>query len=194
MLWQKAIVLFLILLLTGCTVFSTQEAAPVVDAGRAKTMGSLPKYSQKGLMSKASKPKRAPLPHANTTMNQSDWMWPTNGKVIKSYQSRGIGLKGIALAGKLGAPVKAAASGKVVYSGQGLRGYGQLIIIKHNNTYLSAYGHNSQLLVKEGQMVSKGEIIAKMGQSGTDKVKLHFEIRKNGSPIDPLTLLPARAA
>ncbi len=119
-----------------------------------------------------------------------EWQWPVKGKILKRYSASGVGLKGIAISGELGKEVKAAANGKVVYSGQGLRGYGQLIIIKHNETYLSAYGHNSQLLVKEGQNVNKGQVIAQMGRTDTDSVKLHFEVRKNGRPIDPLNVLP----
>jgi lipoprotein NlpD len=128
---------------------------------------------------------------SSATFN-NDWQWPVRGKVIKTYSSAGVGLKGIDIAGQLGNEVKAAANGKVVYSGQGLRGYGQLVIIKHNDTYLSAYGHNSHLLVKEGQSVSKGQVIAHMGRTDTDSVKLHFEVRKNGRPIDPLNVLPVK--
>ena len=98
--------------------------------------------------------------------------------------------KGVDIAGVQGMPVKAASDGKVVYSGSALRGYGQLVIIKHSDVYLSAYAHNHQLLVKEGETIKKGQIIAKMGKTDTDSVKLHFEIRQNGKPVDPLTLLP----
>jgi lipoprotein NlpD len=97
--------------------------------------------------------------------------------------------KGVDIAGKIGQPVRAAAPGKVVYSGSGLRGYGKLIIIKHNKTFLSAYAHNSQILVKEGQSVAKGYKIAEMGDSDADQAKLHFEIRKFGKPVDPLKYL-----
>ena len=100
--------------------------------------------------------------------------------------------KGLDLAGKAGDPVLAAADGKVVYSGSGLRGYGNLVILKHNNTYLTAYAHNQTLLVKEDQTVTKGQRIAEMGNSDADRVKLHFEIRKQGKPVDPAKLLPAR--
>jgi lipoprotein NlpD len=98
--------------------------------------------------------------------------------------------KGIDIVGKAGEPVTASAAGKVVYSGAGLRGYGKLIIIKHNNTYLSAYAHNNKILVKEGQTVAKGQKIGEMGSTDTDLVRLHFEIRKNGKPVDPLKHLP----
>ena len=101
-------------------------------------------------------------------------------------QSRGI------LAGKAGEPVVAAGDGKVVYAGAGLRGYGELVIIKHNVTYLSAYAHNRKILVKEGQQVTRGQKIAEMGNTDADSVKLHFEIRKQGKPVDPAQYLPKR--
>ena len=100
--------------------------------------------------------------------------------------------KGIDLGGKLGEPVLAAAAGQVVYSGSGLRGYSKLLIVKHNETFLSAYAHNDRLLVKEGDFVKVGQRIADMGSSGTDRVKLHFEIRRDGTPVDPIKFLPRR--
>lgn len=131
-------------------------------------------------------------PALNNQKPISSWQWPVRGKIIKSYSAHERQLnKGIDISGRLGTPIQAASSGKVVYSGSGLRGYGQMIIIKHNEAYLSAYAHNSQLLVHEGQVVEQGQIIAKMGKSDADQIKLHFEIRKNGQPINPLILLPA---
>lgn len=124
---------------------------------------------------------------------KNNWSWPAKGKVVKSYSLAHNLNKGIDISGALGEEVKAAAAGKVVYSGAGLRGYGQLIIIKHNDIFLSAYAHNHQLLVKEGDPITQGQVIAKMGRTDTDSIKLHFEIRKNGQPIDPLTVLPKRA-
>ncbi|MGE5028179.1 MAG: peptidoglycan DD-metalloendopeptidase family protein, partial [Betaproteobacteria bacterium] len=118
-----------------------------------------------------------------------DWMWPTKGKVVVNY-SDGASLKGLDIAGSAGQPVVAAAAGKVVYAGSGLRGYGKLVIIKHNKTYLSAYAHNRQILVKEGQNVAKGQKIAEMGDSDAEQVKLHFEIRRLGKPVDPVKYLP----
>jgi lipoprotein NlpD len=111
---------------------------------------------------------------------------------LSSFQGNNGLNKGIDLGGKLGEPVLAAASGQVVYSGSGLRGYGKLLIIKHNETFLSAYAHNDRLLVKEGDLVKVGQRIADMGSSGTDRVKLHFEIRRDGTPVDPLKFLPRR--
>lgn len=117
------------------------------------------------------------------------WSWPVRGKVIQKY-SPSKGKKGIDISATPNANIKSSEAGKVVYSGQGLVGYGRMIIIKHNETFLSAYAHNQSLLVTEGQYVKKGQTIARLGRSGTDKFKLHFEIRKNGKPVNPLTYLP----
>jgi len=117
------------------------------------------------------------------------WTWPVNGKVLRGFSDTN---KGVDIGGRMGQPVLAAADGKVVYSGSGLRGYGKLIIIKHNKTFLSAYAHNSQLLVKEGQSVKKGQKIAEMGNTDADQVKLHFEIRKFGKPVDPMQFLNSK--
>ena len=118
-----------------------------------------------------------------------EWVLPAKGKVIEQF-SESANRKGIDIAGKLGQPVMASASGKVVYSGSGLRGYGKLIIIKHNNTYLSAYAHNDKILVKEGQSVSRGQKIAEMGNTDASQVELHFEVRRFGKPVDPAKYLP----
>jgi lipoprotein NlpD len=118
-----------------------------------------------------------------------DWLWPARGKVVTSF-SETANLKGIDIAGTSGEPVVASAAGKVVYAGAGLRGYGKLIIIKHNKTYLSAYAHNREILVKEGAQVSRGQKIAEMGNTDADQVKLHFEIRRLGKPMDPSRFLP----
>ena len=132
-------------------------------------------------------------PGATRTAGGISWQWPANGKVVGGFQagSGGDGA-GLNIAGNMGDPVRAAASGTVVYSGNGLIGYGELIIIKHNDTYLSAYGHNSKRLVKEGEHVGAGQEIALMGASGAPRVELHFEIRKDGKPVDPLGYLPQR--
>ena len=125
--------------------------------------------------------------HAGARDVSPQWRWPARGDVIKRFNEDGN--KGIDIAGKLGEPVVAAAGGEVVYSGGGLIGYGELIIIKHNHSYLSAYAHNNKLLVKEGDRVSGGQTIAQMGHSGSDRVMLHFEIRRDGKPVDPLPFL-----
>jgi lipoprotein NlpD len=118
------------------------------------------------------------------------WIWPGKGAVIAEFDE--VKNKGVDIAGSAGDAVLAAADGKVVYAGAGLRGYGNLVILKHNNTYLTAYAHNQSLLVKEDQSVKKGQKIAEMGNSDADRVKLHFEVRRQGKPVDPLKYLPAR--
>ncbi|MCP4992309.1 MAG: LysM peptidoglycan-binding domain-containing protein [Gammaproteobacteria bacterium] len=120
------------------------------------------------------------------------WLWPTKGTVVQRFSSRDPSKKGIKIGGKLGQRVLAAESGRVVYAGSGLIGYGRLIIIKHNKNYLSAYGHNQKILVKEGDQVKKGSKLAEMGSESRNKPRLHFEIRRNGKPVDPLRLLPRR--
>jgi lipoprotein NlpD len=112
------------------------------------------------------------------------------GNLLKEFSVNGSGKKGIDIAGIPGRPVKAASAGRVVYSGSGLLGYGQLIIIKHNSKFLSAYAHNRKLIVKEGDQVEPGQKIAELGSTGTDKPMLHFEIRRLGKPVDPLKYLP----
>ena len=119
------------------------------------------------------------------------WVWPTEGKILRNFTDSGSG-KGLDIIGIRGQVVRAAANGRVVYHGSGLRGYGQLIIIKHNDEFLSAYAHNERIYIKEGDSVKRGAKIAAMGDSGTDRVKLHFEVRRNGKPVDPLKFLPKR--
>lgn len=120
------------------------------------------------------------------------WSWPTSGKVVAEFGDRTGTGSGILIAGKLGQAIKAVADGRVVYAGSGLAGYGKLIIIKHNDTYLSAYGHNASLLVKEGQAVRKGQKVATMGKGPGQQPRLHFEIRRNGKPENPRKFLPSR--
>lgn len=132
----------------------------------------------------------APLPPVKEADDELAWQWPANGAVVSNFDEARN--KGLSIAGKAGDPVYAAADGRVVYAGSGLRGYGNLVIIKHNNTYLTAYAHNQTLLVKEEQFVKRGQKIAEMGSSDSDRVQLHFEIRKQGKPIDPAKLLPPR--
>lgn len=118
------------------------------------------------------------------------WSWPVKGEVLEAFQGEGGLNKGIDIRGKLGEPVLAAADGEVVYSGSGLRGYGKLVIVKHNDQFLSAYAHNRVLVVAEGDKVKSGQKIAEVGFSGTNTAKLHFEIRLDGKPVDPLGYLP----
>lgn len=129
---------------------------------------------------------------AVTPTSNIAWRWPANGKIIQGFSSSDGGNKGIDIGGSRGQAVNAAAAGTVVYAGNALRGYGNLIIIKHNDDYLSAYAHNESILVKEQQTVSAGQQIAKMGSSGTNEVKLHFEIRYRGKSVDPVRYLPKR--
>jgi len=132
---------------------------------------------------------RTPAVDTDDDDNKVDWVWPAKGKVVGNF-SETANLKGIDIAGAAGTPVLASAGGTVVYAGTGLRGYGKLIIIKHNKTYLSAYAHNRDILVKEGQQVTRGQKIAEMGNTDTTEVKLHFEIRRLGKPMDPVRYLP----
>jgi lipoprotein NlpD len=129
-------------------------------------------------------------PPAPTNDDGLGFIWPANGPLIAGFDE--VKNKGLDIAGKAGDAILAAADGQVVYAGAGLRGYGNLLILKHNNTYLTAYAHNQALLVKEDQKVRKGQKIAEMGKSDADRVKLHFEVRRQGKPVDPAKLLPAR--
>lgn len=127
-----------------------------------------------------------------TTAVVGGWTWPAIGSVISTYSPTGSLNKGIDIAASEGTAVMAASAGTVVYAGNNLHGYGNLLIIKHNDSFVSAYGHNRSLLVKEGQKVTAGQKIAEMGSTGADRVKLHFEIRLNGKPVDPLKYLPKK--
>jgi len=137
------------------------------------------------------KPVAQPQPDVKTAAVAGDdveWIWPVSGKIVTPFNETSS--KGIAIAGKMGQPVVAAGPGRVIFSGTGIRGLGKLIVIKHNEKFLSVYAHNRDLLVKEGQTVTRGQKIAEMGDSDSDQVKLHFEIRRLGKPMDPITLLP----
>ncbi|GIX39144.1 MAG: lipoprotein [Silanimonas sp.] len=140
-------------------------------------------------------PPAGPVPPASSgaaVFRPGQWQWPTQGQVVSRYAEGDKARQGIAIAGTAGQPVRAAAAGTVVYSGAGLVGYGELIIIKHDDEWLSAYGHNRRRLVAEGATVIAGQQIAELGRTGTSRDMLHFEIRRNGRPVDPLPLLPAR--
>ena len=140
--------------------------------------------------SAASAPAAASNSSPALTEDDVAWIWPAQGKLIAGFDEAKN--KGYDIDGKAGDPIIAAGDGRVVYAGAGLRGYGNLIILKHNNTYLTAYAHNQTLLVKEDQTVKKGQKIAEMGNSDADRVKLHFEIRRQGKPVDPAKYLPAK--
>lgn len=176
---------------------------PAVDANAARQAAVKPASSASSSASSApssgpSAPSAqtassAPAAASPTQVSGDDGLafaWPHPGQVVAGFDETKN--KGLDFAGKAGDPVLAAADGKVVYAGSGLRGYGNLVILKHNNTYLSAYAHNQTLLVKEDQSVTKGQRIAEMGSTDADRVKLHFEIRKQGKPVDPSKFLPSR--
>ena len=128
----------------------------------------------------------------SVTNSKLKWQWPTRGKVVSTFSIRDPGRRGIDIVGRKGQPVKSAAAGRVVYRGNGLRGYGNLIIIKHNETYFSAYAHTENVVVKEDEKVKLGQKLADMGNTNSEKTKLHFEIRRNGKPVNPLRYLPKR--
>ncbi len=152
---------------------------PIAPSGNASATAAPPK------------PEPASAPPNNALNDEGlGFMWPANGVLIAGFDEAKN--KGLDIGGKAGDPVMAAADGQVVYAGSGLRGYGNLIILKHNNTFLTAYAHNQALLVKEDQKVRKGQKIAEMGKSDADRVKLHFEVRRQGKPVDPAKFLPAR--
>jgi lipoprotein NlpD len=155
--------------------------APTVPSTGAAT-GAPPVAAAVAPSAAATKPSEAAV--------VGNWSWPIEGKVIESFDETRN--KGIDIAGKEGDPVLAAADGQVVYSGSGLRGYGNLVIVKHDDDFISAYAHNRQILVKQGQPVKRGQRIAELGRTDAEMPKLHFEIRRQGKPIDPLTVLPKR--
>ena len=142
----------------------------------------------------AAKIKKVPKKVASNTRNRTgkrlNWVWPVNGKTLKGFSNKGVSSKGIDIKGRINDKVLSAADGVVVYAGNGLIGYGNLVIVKHNDEYLSAYAHNQRILVKEKQSVKAGEQLAIIGSKGKEKSLLHFEVRKDGQPIDPLTVLP----
>ncbi len=152
----------------------------------------LPKKKPIPVQKKPSVAAKKPEPKPALPKGPIKWTWPSNGKIVKSNSP--TSKKGLDILGSAGQQVKAAAAGEVVYSGGGLVGYGKLIIIKHNETYLSAYAYNSKLLVKEGDRVNAGEAISEMGQDHTGRTMLHFEIRQNGKPINPTQYLPKKRA
>jgi len=166
---------------------------PYSDKALADLEAEAKASSSVGAAQVAATPVTAPAtpvaPAASKEDDKIDWAWPAKGKLLSAYSEAG---KGIDIAGVLNTPVLAAADGKVMYSGTGIRGYGKLVILKHNNLFLSAYAHNHNIVVKEGQEVKKGQKIAEMGSTDTDQVKLHFEIRRQGKPVDPGKVLPAQ--
>jgi lipoprotein NlpD len=171
---------------------SVVASAPVVVAPASRPSAPVQSRPAPTQPQAPIKPASSVTPVPPTQRSVSGWLWPSSGQVIGRFSSNGSLNKGIDIAGELGQPVLAASDGSVVYAGSGLRGYGELVIIKHSDTYVSAYGHNRRLLVQEGQQVKAGQKIAEMGSTGTDRVKLHFEVRRQGKPVDPLQYLPKR--
>ncbi|MBI3574052.1 MAG: peptidoglycan DD-metalloendopeptidase family protein [Gammaproteobacteria bacterium] len=161
---------------------SEQKPAPKPEASTALDKTARKKSATQKPETASTKPMAAKF---------GPWSWPADGNVVERFAPNGSN-KGIGIAGKKGQAVHAAAPGTVVYQGSGLRGYGELIIIKHDADFLSAYAHNNKVLVKEGNVIRRGQKIAEMGDSGTDRVKLHFEIRHRGTPVDPLAYLPKK--
>lgn len=196
---------------SGAPVFEAAEAPlPTVAAGAASTQASTPATAATpaaAAVPAAGNPTTTPATAtapsaaapgsgaadiAGSKPSAAGWIWPTPGKVVGTYAAGDPTRQGIDIAGEAGQPVRAARDGEVVYSGAGLIGYGELIIVKHSPELLSAYGHNRVRLVKEGDKVKAGQKIAEMGKNAANRVLLHFEVRKNGKPVDPLPLLPAR--
>ncbi|MDR1967967.1 MAG: peptidoglycan DD-metalloendopeptidase family protein [Burkholderiaceae bacterium] len=162
----------------------TVRAAPTAPTASVAT----PVATQTTPDVSSSQPSSPPSPADAESMS---FAWPARGSVVADYDEA-KSYKGIAIAGKAGDPVYAAADGRVIYAGAGLPGYGNLLIVQHNTTFMTAYAHNQTLLVKEDQTVKKGQKIAEMGSTGADRVQLHFEIRRSGKPVDPVRYLPAK--
>ncbi|MDE2155411.1 MAG: peptidoglycan DD-metalloendopeptidase family protein [Xanthomonadaceae bacterium] len=192
----------------GRPVHSAPVFVPVRNASAASGVAAAPSQRHAGAQAKPAaaassaaaaatstqRPAAAPAPiagGASRAVSGVTWRWPAGGSVITRFQS-GDAIPGIEIAGQPGDPVRAAADGVVVYSGNGLVGYGELVIIKHSDSFLSAYGHNRKRLVKEGERVSAGQEIAEMGSTGAARNELEFQIRKDGNPVDPLSYLPSR--
>jgi lipoprotein NlpD len=170
---------------------TTRPPATAAEAARPYGIVTPPAATPASVPPPATVPAERPASGATRSTGGVIWRWPADGPLLKRFQS-GDAIPGIELGGKAGDPVRAAADGVVVYSGNGLVGYGELIIIKHNDSFLSAYGHNRKRLVKEGQRVSAGQLIAEMGATGASRDELQFQIRRDGNPVDPLDYLPAR--
>lgn len=167
--------------------YSTSTAATPAPSTPTPSRNNLPATSSKERIPTQSVSVEKPVSRPHQVNIR--WRWPTTGKLVRSFADSGS-KKGIDIGGRIGQPVYAAAAGDVVYSGSGLVGYGNLVIIKHDDVFLSAYGQNRRLLVKEGDRIKAGQMIAEMGQTGKDGAILHFEIRQDGKPVDPLRYLP----
>jgi lipoprotein NlpD len=167
---------------------AASAAASGVKPGASAAAGAASTAS--GSQTAVTEPAKEPVAKDPREADEPNWQWPANGPTLGGFEEGKR--KGLVIGGKAGDPVFAAADGRVVYAGSGLRGYGNLVIIKHNAEYLTAYAHNQALLVKEDQAVRKGQKIAEMGSTDAERVQLHFEIRKQGKPVDPARQLPTR--
>lgn len=182
--WRPLILCLMCMTVVSCSSSSTLAPVTDVTAYEAVIQSGAQRPYHPYSVKPASTVIHHEAPHANVPVTQ--WMWPAQGAVLSSFSSNN---KGIDIRGTIGEPVYASAPGRVVYAGGGLRGYGMLIIIKHNSQYLSAYAYNRHIYVKEGGWVKRGQKIAEMGYSASDKPVLHFEIRRDGIPVNPLNLL-----
>lgn len=169
-----------------------RPAAPVSRPSSSQPPASRPAPTKPAAAPVRPSPPVAAKPSVPASAGVIPWQWPADGGLLSRFVAGSVSAKGIVIAGNKGDPVRAAAAGMVVYRGSGLTGYGNLLIIKHDERWLSAYAHNDTMLVAEGAKVSAGQRIATMGDSGTFRTQLHFEIRRDGNPVDPLTLLPKR--
>lgn len=161
-----------------------------LSAGSAPLAARQPSPQPRPTQAPARRP--ATPPSKTPATSTITWRWPTDGQLVKSFTAAAQGKQGIELRGKLGQPITAAGAGRVVYAGSGLRGYGNLVIVKHNGRYLTAYGYNQEILVKEGDTVSAGQQIGTMGLGSGQQPALHFELRRDGKPVDPVPYLPRR--
>lgn len=170
----------------------SEEALARLQNGGTQTASTAAPATAAPAVAPAAIPPAASAPDATNTEEGIEWSWPANGRIIGRFGDGSN--KGVDVGGKLGEPVLAAAGGRVVYAGEAMRGYGKLVIIKHDNTYLSAYAHNSKILVQERDTVKRGQKIAELGDTDTEagKPRLHFEIRRQGKPVDPMKYLPPR--
>jgi len=166
--------------------------AAASHSAKSITKRTLSTATKTGRHAASAPPGSASRKPAASHAGRPHWQWPAAGRVISRFRRGDPRRQGIDIAGRVGSPVRAAADGKVVYSGNGLRGYGNLVIIKHNDIWFSAYAHNRRIRVREKENVKAGQTIAEMGSTGTDRIMLHFEIRRNGKPVDPLRYLPPK--
>lgn len=180
------------LVLQESTRVIATASKPTPTSTKPTNRSSRAAVSKPAVAAKAPAPKAVIRPAPVVLDSGGAWAWPVTGPLVRSFVATGQAHKGIDIKGKMGEPVRASRAGVVVYSGSGLVGYGNLLILKHSDRYLSAYGHNRRLLVKEGDSVKAGAVIAELGDSGTDSPKVHFEVRIDGKPVDPLGLLPRR--